>query len=99
MIKVTTYYRLWCSNFDLHFVLFLGQNGVMVETVNTFLLDTVPDEDPVSREFYDKHTFTLTAQPHTLALHAILCEQGNSFIISGSFGVNSHIKLKKHFMI
>ena len=71
----------------------------MVETVNTFLLDIVPNEDPVLTEFYDKNTFNLTAQPHTLALHAILCQQGNSFIISGSFGVNSDIKVKEHFMI
>ena len=71
----------------------------MVETVNTFLLDIVPNKDPVLREFYDKNMFSLQAQPHTLALHAIFCEQGHSFIISGSFGLNSYIKVKKHFMI
>ena len=52
----------------------------MVDTVHQLLdFDNVTTGPIVVTEFYDKNFFNLEAQPHTLALKAILCEKGDSF--------------------
>ena len=52
----------------------------MVDTVHQLVDITNNITGPiVVTEFYDKNYINLEAQPHTLALKAILCEKGDSF--------------------
>ena len=52
----------------------LGENGVMVDTIH----NENTDGGTLFIQFYDKHTFKLTAELHEFALYGILCQQGNS---------------------